>query len=544
MNFGKYKRQYFDVPITDREWTDRIIAKAPIWCSVDLRDGNQALYSPLSTEEKTEYFKFLVDMGFKEIEVGFPAASDTEYEFVRKLIDEKLIPDDVTIQVLTQAREHIIDKTIEAVKGAENVIIHLYNSTSMIQRRVVFGKSREEILQLAVDGAKMICERTAGMSGNIRYEYSPESFTCTESDFAAEVCNAVLEVFKPDKEHKAIINLPATIEVSTPNVYADQVEYVNKNLIYRENVILSVHAHNDRGTGIAATELGILAGADRVEGTVFGNGERTGNADIITVALNMFCQGIDPCLKLDSIDGIIDVYEKYIRMPIGPRQPYAGDMAYVAFSGSHQDAIRKSLAEFEANGSKTWENPYLTIDPGDIGRKYEPIKINSQSGKGGLAYIMEKKYDLVIPKGLLADFSGHITALSERKHSVLEPAEIHSVFIDSYVNITEPYRLNNYKCEADGTDTIIHALVGSREISASGNGPLDALCEAIKLITNEDVEIFEYSEHALERSSTSKAVSYIAVKTAKGISWGVGVDSNINTSSMYAFISAVNRAKL
>ena len=543
MNYKKYKKQYFDIPKSERKWADNNITKAPIWCSVDLRDGNQALYSPLTTDEKIEFFKFLVTLGFKEIEVGFPAASDTEFEFVRKLIDENIISDNVTIQVLTQAREHIISKTIDAVKGAKNVIIHLYNSTSEVQRRIVFGKNKNEILDLAVNGAKEIVTRAnSELGGNVRYEYSPESFTCTEPEYALEVCNAVLEVFDPTPGHKAIINLPSTIEISTPNIYADQVEFINKNINSRDNIILSVHAHNDRGTAIAATELGILAGAERVEGTIFGNGERTGNADIITVALNMFCQGIDPGLCIENIDEIIDVYEKFIHIPINPRHPYAGDMAYVAFSGSHQDAIRKSFAEYKKSGKSYWQNPYLTIDPTDIGRIYEPIKINSQSGKGGVGYILENKFGLILPKELLIIFAKKITDLSDQKQTVLEPSEIYDSFVKEYVNITSPYKLDKYNFETKDDGTVINAAINGTNISAKGNGPLDALCEAVNKYLGTHIEIFAYSEHALERRASSKAVSYIAVKINNNIFWGAGIDSNINTSSMYAFISAVNNA--
>ena len=414
MNYKKYQKMYHPIPLEDRQWPNNEITHAPIWCSVDLRDGNQALYSPMTTEEKIEFFKFLVKIGFKEIEVGFPAASHTEFEFVRRLIDENLIPDDVTIQVLTQAREHIIKKTVEALKGAKNAIIHLYNSTSTLQREVVFRKSKEEIKQLAVDGAKLVMSLVDGqLDGNIRFEYSPESFTCTEPDYAAEVTNAVLDVFKPSETNKVIVNLPSTIEVATANVYADQIEYMCKHLNKREHLVISVHAHNDRGTGVASSELALLAGADRVEGTIFGNGERTGNTDVITVALNMFCQGIDPELHLENIDEIIEVYEKYNRLPINPRHPYAGEMAYVAFSGSHQDAIKKSMDKFGSSPSNKWANPYLTIDPTDIGRKYEPILINSQSGKGGVSYIMENKYGYTLPKPMLAEFSSLITDMSD-----------------------------------------------------------------------------------------------------------------------------------
>lgn len=549
MNFEKYTRMYHPVPIENREWCTKTITKAPIWCSVDLRDGNQALYSPMTIDEKIEFFEFLVKLGFKEIEVGFPAASGTEFDFVRRLIDENRIPDDVTIQVLTQAREHIIEKTIEALTGAKNAIVHLYNSTSTLQRDVVFHKDKAEIKQLAIDGAKLVKELVdAKLGGNIRYEYSPESFTCTEPEYAVEVVNAVTEIFAPTPERKVIINLPSTIEVATANVYADQIEYMCKNLNNRENLIISLHAHNDRGTGVASTELGILAGADRVEGTLFGNGERTGNADIITVALNMFVQGVDPKLNLENIDEAIAVFEKYNKMPIHARHPYAGDMAYVAFSGSHQDAIKKSFDQFDEHPDNKWANPYLTIDPADIGRKYEPIMINSQSGKGGVSYVMEKKYGYSIPKNMLTEFSGIINDMSDAKHTVLENEEIHTAFKDIYMNIKTPMQIKSYHSQNDDDRTTVDATVEYKSqtitINGEGNGPLDALCAGLRELLNIDFEICEYTEHALERSSSSKAATYIAIKDndldAK-IFWGVGVHENINTASIYALISAVDR---
>ena len=544
MNYKKYKRQYFDAPIDARDWVKREINAAPIWCSVDLRDGNQALYSPLSIEEKIEYFKYLVKLGFKEIEVGFPAASDTEYEFVRRLIEENIIPDDVTIQVLTQAREHIIDKTVLALKGVKKAIIHLYSPTSELQRRVVFEKSQDDMLNVATKGMEQLLERVdEELDGEIRFEYSPESFSCTEPEFALRVCNAVLDVIKPTSEKKAIINLAATIEVSTPNVYADQVEYIHKNLKYRENTILSIHTHNDRGTGVAATELGLLAGADRVEGTILGNGERTGNVDILVVALNMLCQGVNPNLNITNIDEIIEFYEKYIHIPINPRHPYAGAMAYVAFSGSHQDAISKGFRAYEKGGSELWENPYLTIDPSDIGREYEPIKINSQSGKGGVGYVMEKNFGYSIPKEMLSEFSKKITHLSELKQSVLSPDEINNAFTGEYVNLKAPYYMTDYTISAKDNRTFIEVIVNEEKICASGNGPLDALCEALRKHLGIVVEIYSYSEHALEKKSTSQAISYIAIKCEENVFWGAGIDSNINTSSIYAFISAVNKMK-
>lgn len=548
MNYQKYTKMYHPVPLENREWPDREITKAPIWCSVDLRDGNQALYSPMTIDEKIEFFKYLVKLGFKEIEVGFPAASATEFDFVRRLIDENIIPDDVTIQVLTQAREHIIKKTIESLKGAKNAIVHLYNSTSTLQRRVVFHKNKEEIKQLAIDGAKLVTSLVEGqLDGNIRYEYSPESFTCTEPEYAAEITNAVLDILKPTPERKVIVNLPSTIEVATANVYADQIEYMCKHLNNRENLIISLHAHNDRGTGVGSTELGLLAGADRVEGTLFGNGERTGNTDIINVALNMFCQGVDPKLNIEHIDEAIEVFEKYNRMPIDPRHPYAGEMAYVAFSGSHQDAIKKSMDLYNSDKSNHWANPYLTIDPTDIGRKYEPILINSQSGKGGVSYIMENKYGYTLPKLMLVEFSALINDMSDAKHTVLSNHEIHQAFKDTYVNLTSPIKLIFYRTDHNNNnDTIINATIESNssviKISGSGNGPLDALCNALRKHLGKEFEIFNYTEHSLDRSSSSLAAAYIGIKTCKDeIYWGSGVDANINTASIYALISAANK---
>ncbi len=548
MNYKKYQRMYHEIPLKTRDWPNNKLTKAPIWCSVDLRDGNQALYSPMNIDEKIEFFKFLVKLGFKEIEVGFPAASSTEYDFVRRLIDEDLIPDDVSIQVLTQAREHIITKTVESLKGAKNVIIHLYNSTSTLQRKVVFKKDKEEIKQLAIDGAKLLVSLVEGqLEGNVRYEYSPESFTCTEPEYAVEITNAVLDILKPTPDRKVIVNLPSTIEVATANVYADQIEYMCKNLNNRENLVISLHAHNDRGTGVASTELAMLAGADRVEGTIFGNGERTGNADIIVIALNMFVQGIDPELNIDNIVVIVSVYDKYNRLPIHPRHPYAGDMAYVAFSGSHQDAIKKSMDLYEQEGSTTWANPYLTIDPTDIGRKYEPILINSQSGKGGVSYIMENKYGYTLPKPMLVEFSAIINEMSDEKQTVLTNHEIHQSFKDTYVNLTTPIKSVSYYSNVNNNDTHITANISYQDkeiaITGVGNGPLDALCNGLRKLLNEEFEISNYTEHTLERSSSSRAAAYIGVHRigSDKTFWGVGVDANINTASIYALISAVNK---
>ena len=549
MNYRKYTRMYTPVPIKNREWCDKVIEKAPIWCSVDLRDGNQALYSPMTIDEKLEFFDYLVKLGFKEIEVGFPAASGTEFEFVRRLIDENRIPDDVSIQVLTQAREHIIEKTIEALDGAKNAIVHLYNSTSTLQRDVVFKKSKAEIKQLAIEGAKLVKELVdSKLKGNIRYEYSPESFTCTEPDYAVEVVNAVNEIFCPTPERKVIINLPSTIEVATANVYADQIEYMCKNLNNRENLIISVHAHNDRGTGVASSELAILAGADRVEGTLFCNGERTGNADIVKIALNMFSQGVDPKLDLSNIDEAIAVFEKFNKMPIHSRHPYAGDMAYVAFSGSHQDAIKKSFDMFDEHPDNKWAHPYLTIDPADIGRKYEPIMINSQSGKGGVSYVKEKKYGYTLPKDMLTEFASIINDLSDAKHTVLDNEEIHKSFKDIYTNLTSPLKSHSYSAQNDDLTTIVSATIEyngeTSLVSGTGNGPLDALCKGLRKLLNIDFEISAYTEHALERKSSSKAATYIAIKDNddnERVFWGVGVHENISTASIYALISAVNR---
>mgnify|MGYP001138780664 CR=1 FL=1 len=548
-DYRQYQRGYFMPPVSCMDWTKKeYVDKAPVWCSVDLRDGNQALVEPMSLEQKLEFFKLLVAVGFKEIEVGFPAASETEYEFLRTLIEKDMIPDDVTIQVLTQAREHIIKKTFEAVKGAPRAVVHVYNSTSLAQREQVFRKSKEEIKQIAVDGAKLVMSLVDGqLDGNIRFEYSPESFTCTEPDYAAEVTNAVLDVFKPSETNKVIVNLPSTIEVATANVYADQIEYMCKHLNNREHLVISVHAHNDRGTGVASSELALLAGADRVEGTIFGNGERTGNTDVITVALNMFCQGIDPELHLENIDEIIEVYEKYNRLPINPRHPYAGEMAYVAFSGSHQDAIKKSMDKFGSSPSNKWANPYLTIDPTDIGRKYEPILINSQSGKGGVSYIMENKYGYTLPKPMLAEFSSLITDMSDEKKTVLTNHEIHQAFKDTYVNVAEPIKTRFYRSTEEDDCTILSATIEKdgkvTSIEGKGNGPLDALCNGLRQFLGQQFEICNYTEHALTRSSNSRAATYIEINDHNHHKtyWGAGVDANINTASIYALISAVNR---
>lgn len=547
MNFEKYK-PYPTVHLTNRKWPNKTITKAPDWCSVDLRDGNQALEIPMNLEQKIKFFNFLVDMGFKEIEVGFPAASETEFAFLRRLIEDDLIPEDVTVQVLTQAREHIIRKTFESLEGVKKAVVHLYNSTSILQRKVVFRKNKEEIKDLAVEGAKIVKEFADKMpKGTIVYEYSPESFTGTELDYAIEICGAVLDVWKPTKEHKAIINLPATVEMATPNVYADQIEYFCDKIKNRERIILSVHPHNDRGTAVAATELALLAGADRVEGTLFGNGERTGNADIITIGMNLFSQGIDPELDFSNTDVITKIYKESTRMDVSPRHPYVGDLVYTAFSGSHQDAIKKGMDRYRKEKPKYWEVPYLPIDPMDIGKNYDPIiRINSQSGKGGVSYILETEFGFRLPKKMQQDLSIMITDESDKKQEELSPKMIYDIFIKEYMNIDQPYSLKNYKVNTNEDTIVVTATIKKNdmeeEIEGKGNGPIDALCNAIRKYMSVKFKVIAYDEHSLDQGSNSKAVSYIQLKDETGDSFfGSGIDSNISTSSMKAFISAFNK---
>lgn len=548
-NFEKYK-PYKAMDMPNRKWPNNVITKAPIWCSVDLRDGNQALEIPMNLNQKIEFFKFLVKIGFKEIEVGFPAASDTEYEFTRALIENNLIPDDVTIQVLTQAREHIIAKTYEALKGVKKAIVHLYNSTSTLQREVVFKKDKQQIIELAVFGAKLVKEFAEKENrDSFKFEYSPESFTGTEMDYAVEICNAVIDVWQPDKNNKVIINLPSTVEMSTPNVYADQIEFVGFNLKSRENIILSLHTHNDRGCAVAASELGILAGADRIEGTLFGNGERTGNADILTIGMNLFSQGIDPELDFSNINSIRNIYETNTGMEISKRHPYAGDLVYTAFSGSHQDAIKKGMDRYRLQQVKYWEIPYLPIDPMDVGCSYDPIiRINSQSGKGGLAYILEREYGLKLPKAIQQQFSTIITKLSDKAHSDLSPETIYNTFKKEYVNIQTPLKLINYKTvlgEAEDSVTIKAILILNKkeiEIESIGNGPLDALSNGLKSHLNISYELISYDEHSLDRGSHSRAICYIQIRDNDDVDYlGAGVDKNINTASINALISVINK---
>lgn len=552
MNISKYTKGYFMPPVVDMSWTQKeYVDKAPTWCSVDLRDGNQSLIIPMSLEEKIEFYKHLVAIGFKEIEVGFPAASETEYEFLRTLVEQDLIPDDVTVQVLTQAREHIIKKTFEALKGVKNAIVHVYNSTSVAQRQQVFKKSKEEIKQIAIDGAKLLKTLTEEAGANYRFEYSPESFTGTEPEFALEVCNAVLDIWQPTSERKAIINLPATVQMSMPHVYASQIAYISQNLKYRENVVLSLHPHNDRGTGVADSEMGLLAGADRIEGTLFGNGERTGNADIITIAMNMFALGVDPKLDFSNMPEIIEMYERVTRMHVYERQPYAGKLVFAAFSGSHQDAIAKGMKWREDNDEPHWTVPYLLIDPQDVGRQYDAdvIRINSQSGKGGVAYVMEQKYGLDMPKKMREDFGYCVKGVSDHQHKELMPEEIYQIFQDNYVNVEVPYKLIDFTLnkQSDGSFVgQVHLMAHGEEvvIETKGNGRFDAASNAMQQQFGLQYSNLIYTEHAMEIGATSRAMAYVGITGENGKTyWGAGMDTDIITASIKALISAINRMK-
>ncbi len=546
-NTEKYTRQFFEAPKTEMKWTKKsYVDKAPQWCSVDLRDGNQALIVPMSLDEKLEFFKKLVDIGFKEIEIGFPAASETEYDFCRALIEQDLIPDDVAIQVLTQSREHIIEKTFEALKGCKNAIVHLYNSTSLAQREQVFRKSKEDIKEIAVSGAKLCKEYREKYEGNFRFEYSPESFTGTEPEYALEVCNAVLDVWKPTPDDKVIINLPVTVQLSMPHVYANQIEYMCDNLKYRENVIVSLHPHNDRGCAVADTEMGLLAGADRVEGTLFGNGERTGNVDIIVLAMNMYSQGVDPKLDFSDIPDIAEMYSRVTRMNIYERQPYSGQLVFAAFSGSHQDAIAKGMKWRQEKNSPIWNVPYLPIDPADVGREYsaDVIRINSQSGKGGIGYILETRFGYNLPKKMREKVGYMVKSVSDHAHKELLPDEVYTVFKQNFVDITSPIQLQEtHFVQRNGIEASVVFDYDGRRVTASdtGNGRLDAVSNAIRSYTGSDFNISTYTEHALEVGSASKAVSYVEIVDGSGNSfWGTGIDNDIITSSVKALISAVN----
>ena len=547
MNHKKYVKQYYMPPVRCMKWAEKdSVEKAPIWCSVDLRDGNQALVIPMSLEQKIEFFKLLVQIGFKEIEVGFPAASETEYEFGRALIEQDLIPSDVTIQVLTQAREHIIRKTFEAVKGAPRAIIHVYNSTSVSQREQVFRKSKEEILDIAVEGAALLKKLADETEGNFLFEYSPESFTGTEPEYALEVCNAVLDVWKPTPDKKAIINLPVTVEHSMPHVYASQIEYMCENMKYRENVIVSLHPHNDRGCGVADSEMGLLAGADRIEGTLFGNGERTGNVDIITLAMNMYAQGVDPELDFTDMPDICERYEKYTGMKVDERSPYSGALVFAAFSGSHQDAIAKGMKWIEEKDPDHWTVPYLPIDPTDVGRNYDAdvIRINSQSGKGGVGYILETKYGLNLPPKMREAMGYAAKAVSDHTHKELMPEEIFELFKTTFENVKKPYSVVSVHFQQTGPITTqVTSSCNGRVITteASGNGRLDAVSNALKKAYNLQYKLVTYSEHALEQSSSSRAIAYVGIQKPDGtLSWGAGIDCDIIKASIDALVTAIN----
>lgn len=560
MNQGykKYK-PFTPIDLPDRQWPNRVIDHAPIWCSVDLRDGNQALVDPMNLEEKLEYFKTLIAVGFKEIEVGFPSASETEYEILRTLIDGHYTPDDVTIQVLVQARPHLIKKTFEAIDGAKNVIVHFYNSTSTLQRKVVFKTDMDGVIQIAVDGARLIYalteeEKKRHPEMNIRFEYSPESFTGTEMDNAVEICRRVMEELHITKENPIILNLPSTVEGSSPNGYADQIEYFCRHLPNRDAAIISLHPHNDRGEGVAATELALMAGADRVEGTLFGNGERTGNVDVVTLALNMWTQGVDPKLDFHNINEIKEVYERCTKMQVPPRQPYAGELVFTAFSGSHQDAINKGKIYMEESGTPYWEIPYLPIDPADVGREYEPIiRINSQSGKGGTAFILANNYGIKMPKSMHPEFSAVVQKACDEKGKELKAEEVFDLFQQEYRNVCGPYRLVNYKIseEKNEQDDLTHVHFSGElkykdnapvQIEGNGNGPVAAFCDAMNQTEVASYQFVDYSEHAISVGSDSKAISYIHLKNPQGKDiFGIGVSHNIGYASMKGIICAINR---
>ncbi len=555
LNYKRYRRN----PVVDypeREWVNKQIEKAPVWCSVDLRDGNQALIDPMVVSEKIEFFNYLIKLGFKEIEIGFPAASQIEFDFLRQLVDRKLIPDDVVVQVLTQCREELLERTFESIEGCKQAIVHIYNSTSTLQRDVVFNMSREEITNIAVEGVKMVKRHAAKFPGKVILEYSPESFTGTELDYALEVCNAVQREWGPTKENPMIINLPSTVEMTTPNVFADRIEWMNKHLENREAIILSIHPHNDRGTGVAAAELALLAGAERVEGTLFGNGERTGNVDILNIAYNMFSQGIDPELAIEHVNESIEIYERCCKIPVHPRHPYAGKLVFTAFSGSHQDAINKGMKAMKERGGEYWEVPYLPIDPADIGREYEPIvRINSQSGKGGVAFVMDTYFGFKLPKGMHREFANVIQAISEKQGEV-SPDQIMESFRQEYLLKKEPLHFRRLRVddlseetesEFDTKVTVVYTDKGEeKRFEAVGNGPIDAVKRGLQETLGINVKILDYEEHALQSGSNSQAAAYIHLLDAESgsVTYGVGVSSNITRASVRAIFSAVNRLGL
>lgn len=555
LNYKRYRRNPV-VDFPEREWVNKEIEKAPVWCSVDLRDGNQALIDPMVVSEKIDFFNYLVKLGFKEIEIGFPAASQIEYDFLRQLVDRKMIPDDVVVQVLTQCREELLERTFESIKGCKQAIVHIYNSTSTLQRDVVFHMDREEIINIAVEGTKMVKRHAADFPGKIILEYSPESFTGTELDFALEICNAVQREWGPTKENPMIINLPSTVEMTTPNVFADRIEWMNKHLENREAIILSVHPHNDRGTGVASAELSLLAGADRVEGTLFGNGERTGNVDILNIAYNMFSQGIDPELAIEHVNESIEIYERCCKILVHPRHPYAGKLVFTAFSGSHQDAINKGVKAMKERGGEYWEVPYLPIDPADIGREYEPIvRINSQSGKGGVAFVMDTYFGFKLPKGMHREFANVIQTISEKQGEV-SPDQIMESFRQEYLMKKEPIHFRRLRVddlseetesEFDTKVTVVYTDDGvEKRFEAVGNGPIDAVKRGLQEELNVSMKILDYEEHALQSGSNSQAAAYIHLLDADDgrVTYGVGVSSNITRASVRAIFSAVNRLGL
>ena len=546
-NYQKYEKSYFMPPEVTYDWAKKdAVEQPPKWCSVDLRDGNQALIEPMSLDEKLEFFQMLVDIGFKEIEVGFPAASETEYQFMRTLIEKDMIPDDVTVQVLTQAREHIIKRTFEAVKGAPHAVIHLYNSTSVAQREQVFRKDKEQVKQLAIDGAKLLLKLANETDGNFTFEYSPESFHGTEVDYAVEVCNAVLDAWQPTADNKAIINIPTTVENAMPHTFACQLEYVHKHLKHRENVVLSLHPHNDRGCGVATAELGILAGADRIEGTLFGNGERTGNVDIITLGMNMYSQGVDPGLDFSNMRKIRETYERLTRMQVYDRQPYSGDLVFTAFSGSHQDAIAKGMAWRDEKKCDKWTVPYLPIDPKDVGREYDSdvIRINSQSGKGGVNYILMHSHGINLPKAMREEVGYMVKDVSDKAHKELTPDWVYQIFSDHYINTKSIFHIDecHFK-QVDGitAEVTINHAGESKVITSNGNGRLDAVSNAIKQYFNISYELSFYEEHSLTKGSSSKAVAYVGIICNGKTFWGVGIDPDIIRASIEALIVAVNK---
>lgn len=546
-NYQKYEKSYFMPPEVTYDWAKKdSVEQPPKWCSVDLRDGNQALIEPMSLDEKLEFFQMLVDIGFKEIEVGFPAASETEYQFMRTLIEKDMIPNDVTVQVLTQAREHIIKRTFEAVKGAPHAVIHLYNSTSVAQREQVFRKDKEQVKQLAIDGAKLLLKLANETDGNFTFEYSPESFHGTEVDYAVEVCNAVLDVWQPTADNKAIINIPTTVENAMPHTFACQLEYVHKHLKHRENVVLSLHPHNDRGCGVATAELGILAGADRIEGTLFGNGERTGNVDIITLGMNMYSQGVDPGLDFSNMRKIRETYERLTRMQVYDRQPYSGDLVFTAFSGSHQDAIAKGMAWRDEKKCDKWTVPYLPIDPKDVGREYDSdvIRINSQSGKGGVNYILMHSHGINLPKAMREEVGYMVKDVSDKAHKELTPDWVYQIFSDHYINTKSIFHIDecHFK-QVDGitAEVTINHAGESKVITSNGNGRLDAVSNAIKQYFNISYELSFYEEHSLTKGSSSKAVAYVGIICNGKTFWGVGIDPDIIRASIEALIVAVNK---